>query len=209
MSILFSDTKYRCLQCTACNLCANRTNIVFGVGNESANLLFVGEAPGEKEDLLGEPFVGRSGKLLDLYLNSIGLDRDKNIYIANMVKCRPPQNRDPRPSETETCLGWLSEQILGLKPAIIVCLGRVAACRLISHDFKVTKQHGEFIKKGNILYMGTFHPAMLLRDPRRKADAEQDFLRLRDKIDELGLLDAHGQPVRREDEDLDYTLRLG
>lgn len=146
---------------------------------------FVGEGPGENEDLQGEPFVGRGGKLLDKYLEAIDLSRDKNIYIANMVKCRPPHNRDPKPEEQEECIKWLREQFRLLRPKIIVCLGRISAQKLISPDFKVTKQHGEFFEKGGVLMMGTFHPAALLRNPNQKPAALEDFIKLRDKIEEV------------------------
>ncbi|MBQ5968765.1 MAG: uracil-DNA glycosylase [Clostridia bacterium] len=164
-----------CRACQRCPLGATRTNLVFGVGVPGARILFVGEGPGEQEDLRGEPFVGRSGQLLDKYLSLIDLDRRKNIYIANMVKCRPPHNRDPKPEETEQCLPWLRSQVRILRPQLIVCLGRIAAQRLISPDFRVTRQHGQLIRKGNFTLMGTFHPAALLRNEAQKADALSDF----------------------------------
>lgn len=176
-----------CLQCDKCPLAKTRTNLVFGTGVENAKIMFVGEGPGEQEDLQGKPFVGKSGQLLDKYLSLIDLDREKNIYIANMVKCRPPQNRDPKQEETELCLPWLRSQVKVIKPQIVVCLGRIAAQRLISPDFKVTRQHGEFIKKGSILFMGTFHPAALLRNPAQKADALSDFQNLRMIIQSLDI----------------------
>ena len=175
----------RCQSCTGCELAATRTNVVFGVGNRQAEVLFVGEGPGENEDLQGEPFVGRGGKLLDQMLAAVGLSRAHNIYIANMVKCRPPHNRDPQPAEQEACIGFLREQTALLRPKIIVCLGRIAACRLIDPNFKVTRQHGEFTEKGGIWFMGTFHPAALLRNPRQKPDGFADFVALRDKIQEI------------------------
>ena len=174
-----------CMNCKQCALAETRTNLVFGVGVPDAEIVFIGEGPGEQEDLRGEPFVGRGGQLLDKYLDAIGLDRKTNIYIGNMVKCRPPQNRDPKPEEQEACIGWLREQIRLIRPKIIVCLGRISAQRLIDPDFKVTKQHGEFIEKNGTWMMGTFHPAALLRNPRQKPDALEDFLRLRDKIREV------------------------
>ena len=183
----FETLKNACFDCQKCSLGQTRINCVFGVGNPQAKILFVGEAPGEHEDLQGEPFVGRAGKLLDLYLNGIGLDRHKNIYIANILKCRPPQNRDPQPDEQDACIDWLREQVRIMRPIIIVCLGRIAACRLISKDYKVTQEHGIFFEKNGTLMMGTFHPAALLRDPRRKADALEDFLALQEKIKELGI----------------------
>lgn len=181
----WEQLKADCMQCRKCSLCETRTNLVFGVGNENAEVMFIGEGPGENEDLQGEPFVGRGGKLLDKYLEAIDLDRKKNIYIANMVKCRPPKNRDPLPEEQDKCIEWLREQTRLIRPKIIVCLGRISAQRLISKDFKVTKQHGEFIEKGGILFMGTFHPAALLRNPNQKPDALEDFLALQRKIKEI------------------------
>ncbi len=183
----FESLKNDCVNCQKCALGATRTNCVFGVGNPNAKILFVGEAPGENEDLQGEPFVGRAGKLLDLYLNGIGLDRNKNIYIANILKCRPPENRDPLPAEQDACIDWLRNQVRIMRPSIIVCLGRIAACKLISPNYKVTQEHGIFFDKNGTLMMGTFHPAALLRDPRRKADALEDFLHLQEKIKELGI----------------------
>ena len=179
------ELKNACKECRKCALCETRNNVVFGVGREDAEILFIGEAPGENEDLQGEPFVGRGGKLLDLYLGGIGLDRNENIYIANMVKCRPPHNRDPQQDEQEACLYWLREQVRLMKPKIIVCVGRIAAQKLIGADFKVTQQHGEFIEKNGVLMMGTFHPAALLRNPNNKPQALEDFLKLRDKINEV------------------------
>lgn len=187
---MFSDLsqlREHCTNCKECPLAETRTNVVFGVGNPEARILFVGEAPGENEDLQGEPFVGRGGKLLDLYLNGIGLDRKENIYIANMLKCRPPQNRDPKPEEMDKCITWLRELVRIMRPEIIVCVGRIAAQRLISPDFRVTKEHGIFYDKNGTLMMGTFHPAALLRDPRKKGDCFEDFLKLQDKIKELGI----------------------
>ncbi len=177
--------KADCSACSKCPLGATRTNLVFGVGSENAEVMFVGEGPGYNEDMQGEPFVGRGGQLLDKYLEYINLDRHKNIYIANMVKCRPPENRDPAEDEQDACIGWLREQTRLLRPKIIVCLGRISAKRLISKDYMVTKQHGEFIKKGDILFMGTFHPAALLRNPNNKPLALEDFISLKEKIWEV------------------------
>ena len=151
-----------CLACSRCELCKTRTNVVFGQGVEDAEVLFVGEGPGQNEDEQGLPFVGRSGQLLDKYLFAIDLDRTKNCYIANIVKCRPPQNRDPQPAESEACMPWLREQFRLLKPKIVVCLGRIAAQRMIRKDFSVTKEHGTFVQKNGVWFMGTFHPAALL-----------------------------------------------
>lgn len=186
---MFSDLneiERACRSCEACSLGLTRTKLVFGVGNENADIMFVGEGPGENEDLKGEPFVGAAGKLLDKYLKVFGFDRSKNIYIANIVKCRPPKNRDPLPEEQESCIKWLRAQTRAVNPKIIVCLGRVAATRLISPDFSVTRQHGQFIKKGNIYFMGTFHPAALLRNEDNKEAALSDFAALKEKAVLLG-----------------------
>ncbi len=168
--------------CDKCPLCATRTNTVFGVGVETAKVMLVGEGPGEQEDLRGEPFVGRAGELLDRMLLAAGFSRSTNVYIANIVKCRPPRNRDPAPDETQACLPYLREQFKLIRPGYVVCLGRVAAQQLIAPDFKVTKSHGEFVLKNGVLFMGTYHPAALLRNPNNKPDAFDDLLKLRDKI---------------------------
>ena len=180
----WEDLKQECLQCHACSLAETRTNVVFGVGTPQAEVVIVGEAPGANEDKQGEPFVGRAGKLLDDMLAMIGLDRSR-IYITNSVKCRPPQNRDPKPEETACCIGYLSRQLEIIKPKIIVCLGRVAATILIDKGFKVTRQHGEWFNKDGVWYMGTFHPAALLRNPHNKPDAFEDMLALQSKIREI------------------------
>ena len=176
-----------CENCRKCGLCETRHNVVFGVGNPQAKVLFVGEGPGENEDLQGEPFVGRGGQLLDKFLAAVDLDRRKNIYIANIVKCRPPKNRDPLPEEQEACIDWLRNQFALLRPKIIVCLGRIAGMKIIKPDLKITKEHGIFFEKGGVLMMATLHPAALLRNPNQKPAAFEDFLKLREKIDELGL----------------------
>ena len=181
------ELENKCQSCTKCDLCKGRTNLVFGIGKKDADIMLIGEGPGENEDLQGEPFVGRSGKLLDKFLESVGLSRNKNVYIANMVKCRPPQNRDPKPEEQEMCIGWLREQFKVIRPKIIVCVGRISAQKLISPDFRVTRQHGEFIEKNGVLMMGTYHPAAILRNPNNKEQAFADWLKVRDKIEELGI----------------------
>lgn len=174
-----------CLNCKKCSLCKTRTNVVFGVGNKNAEVLFIGEGPGENEDLKGEPFVGRGGQLLDKMLKVVDLDRHKNIYIANIVKCRPPKNRDPKSEEQEVCVDWLRNQVSLMKPKIIVCLGRIAAMKIIKPDFKITKEHGLFFKRNGIVMMATLHPAALLRNPHQKPGALEDFLKLREKINEI------------------------
>ena len=183
----FEELKENCLNCRKCGLCETRTNVVVGVGNPRAKVLFIGEGPGENEDLQGEPFVGRGGQLLDKMLAAVDLDRNKNIYIANIVKCRPPKNRDPLPEEQEACIEWLRNQVALIRPKIIVCLGRIAAMRIIKPDMKITKEHGQFFEKNGTLMMATLHPAALLRNPNQKPAAFEDFLKLREKIDELKL----------------------
>ena len=177
--------RQKALGCTACQLCEGRHNVVFGVGREDAEVMFIGEGPGENEDLQGEPFVGRGGQLLDKFLAVVDLDRNKNVYIANIVKCRPPKNREPLTEEQETCIRYLRNQVAIIRPKIIVCLGRIAACRIISPDFKVTKQHGQWIERNGVYMMGTYHPASLLRNPRQKPECFEDFLALREKIREV------------------------
>lgn len=163
------------MACRKCGLCEGRHHVVFGVGNPKAKILFVGEGPGENEDLQGEPFVGRAGQLLDKYLAAIDLSRESNIYIANIVKCRPPHNRDPKPEEQEACIGYLRDQLRLLSPSILVCLGRIAAMRIMDPDIRITRQHGQFVKKGNLWMMATLHPAALLRNPRQKATPSKTF----------------------------------
>lgn len=172
-----------CCQCRDCSLHETRTNLVFGVGDRNSKVLFIGEGPGEQEDLKGEPFVGRAGKLLDDMLAMIGLERSR-IYIANIVKCRPPKNRDPNPAEQETCFKWLGRQISLIEPHIIVCLGRIAAMRLIKEDFKITLEHGKWFKYNNTDIMALYHPAALLRDPNRRPDTFADLKTLQRRIKE-------------------------
>lgn len=177
--------KCECLKCTKCDLCKDRTNVVFGYGNPLAEVMFIGEGPGEQEDLQGKPFVGRSGKLLDKMLLEVGLSRENNIYIANMVKCRPPKNRDPLPEEQNMCIDWLRNQTALLKPKIIVAVGRIAAMRIIDPNIKITKDHGKFYEKKNVIMMPTIHPAAILRNPKQKVLVEEDFLKLKKKIEEI------------------------
>ena len=177
-----------CLLCEKCPLREGRTQVVFGVGNRNAKVLFIGEGPGEQEDLQGKPFVGRSGQYLDKLLASVGLTREKDLYIGNIVKCRPPHNRDPLPEEQDACIDWLRAQTALIKPKIIVCLGRIAAMKIIRPVFKITKEHGVFYEKNGVLMMATLHPAALLRNPAAKPGALEDFVRLREKMEELGLV---------------------
>ncbi len=172
-----------CAKCERCPLGATRTKSVFGTGSPSAKLMFVGEAPGEQEDLSGTPFVGRAGQLLDRYLYAVDIKRE-DVYIANILKCRPPKNRDPLPAEEDACMDWLRGQVKLIRPKIIVCLGRIAAMRLISPDYRISQQHGQWIEKGAFLMTAVFHPAALLRDPRRKADMMEDMKKIAAKLAE-------------------------
>ena len=171
----------KCLHCDRCELCRTRHNVVFGVGNRSSRLLFVGEGPGEQEDLQGVPFVGPAGKLLDDMLEMIDLDRQK-VYIANIVKCRPPRNRDPLNVEQEACRPWLDRQIALVNPKIIVCLGRIAAMALIREDFRITREHGQWFDRDGRRLMATYHPSALLRDVDKQPEAFMDLRALRKEI---------------------------
>ena len=173
--------KSECLACRRCGLCETRKHVVFGVGPENAEVLFIGEGPGEQEDLKGEPFVGRAGKLLDDMLELIELDRTR-VYIGNMVKCRPPQNRDPLNTEQEACAEWLNRQIGLMKPKIIVCLGRIAAMKFIKSDFKITQEHGKWFDMDGRRVMALYHPAALLRDVHKRPDTFEDLKRLQAEI---------------------------
>ena len=181
---MMHELRQRCLQCHACPLARTRTSVVFGVGPERSDVVFVGEGPGQQEDLMGEPFVGPAGKLLDDMLSIIDLGRE-NSYIANIVKCRPPNNRDPLPEEQDACIGYLEEQLRILKPRIIVCLGRIAAQRLIHPEFRITREHGTWTQREGILYTAMYHPSALLRDPSKRPDTFQDLLALRAKLQSL------------------------
>ena len=185
---MFEALKQACETCERCDLHRGRTRCVFGYGAKDAKIVFVGEGPGQKEDESGMPFVGRSGQLLDTYLNRVGLSRETNVYIANIVKCRPPENRDPKPDERAACMPYLKKQLAILKPNLVVCLGRIAAQELISADFKVTKEHGVWFEKDGIEWMGTYHPAALLRNPNDKPAAFEDFVSLREKAQGYGIL---------------------
>ena len=180
----WEELREKCLNCQACGLRRTCTQVVFGVGDPNAEVLFIGEAPGANEDQQGEPFVGRAGKLLDDMLAMIGLSR-KNIYITNSVKCRPPENRDPLGEEKEACRGYLRQQVRLMKPKIIVCLGRISAMELIKPDFKISREHGQFFDRSGTLMMALYHPAALLRDPRKKPETFEDLKRLQEKIAEV------------------------
>ena len=176
--------EHDCKNCRECSLWETRTNVVFGVGNQNAEVLFIGEGPGANEDAQGVPFVGRAGHLLDDMLEIIGLKRD-DVYIANIVKCRPPENRDPMNTEKDACKGYLQRQRALMQPKIIVCLGRVSAMEIIRPDFKISQEHGQFFEKDGCLMMALYHPAALLRDPRKKPETFEDLKRLQAKIKEV------------------------
>ena len=176
-----------CRSCQRCALADTRTNVVFGVGNPNAEIMFIGEGPGENEDLQGLPFVGRAGELLDDMLAVIDLDRNTNVYIANIVKCRPPQNRDPLNTEQDACIDYLRNQVALIRPKIIVCLGRIAAKKLIDDGFRITRQHGQWFKRGDFWMMATYHPSALLRDVSKRPEAFEDLMALRQKVRELNI----------------------
>ena len=182
----WKELQSQCMACTRCGLCQTRHHVVFGVGNPDADVMFIGEGPGEQEDLRGEPFVGPAGMLLDDMLSIIDLDRKTNCYIANIVKCRPPHNRDPEDAEQEACIGYLRSQIALVNPKIIVCLGRIAARQLIDRDFRITRQHGQWIQKDGIWMMAIYHPSALLRDVGKRPETFDDLISLREKIRQLG-----------------------
>ncbi|MDR3311125.1 MAG: uracil-DNA glycosylase [Oscillospiraceae bacterium] len=181
----WEELELSCGMCKKCALYETRTKPVFGVGNREADVMLIGEGPGEREDLTGEPFVGRGGKLLDDMLEIIGLSRSSNVYIANIVKCRPPSNRDPLNTEQSACIDWLRRQFALVKPKIVVCLGRIAAGRVITEEFKITRDHGKWYEKNGVWFTALFHPAALLRDPNRRPETFGDLKEIERKIREV------------------------
>ena len=181
MTEAWSALREECLSCQRCGLAETRKNVVFGDGNPEAELLFIGEGPGANEDAQGLPFVGRAGKLLDDMLEMIDLDRTK-IFITNIVKCRPPQNRDPLNVEQEACIEYLRRQTAMIQPKIIVCLGRIAAMQIIKPDFKITKEHGQWFDKAGIRMTALYHPAALQRDPSRRPETFDDLKNIQAEI---------------------------
>ena len=180
----WENLQNECLQCRACALADTRKNVVFGMGNTEAEVLFIGEGPGANEDEQGLPFVGAAGKLLDDMLEMIGLARE-SVYITNIVKCRPPRNRDPLNTEKDACIGYLRRQVALMRPKIIVCLGRIAAMELIKPDFKITREHGQFMEKSGVLMTALYHPAALLRDGTKTPETFVDLKALQAKIREV------------------------
>ncbi len=169
------ELKNACADCRKCALGATRKHLVYGVGNPTADLMFIGEAPGEQEDNTGIPFVGAAGKLFDRYLFAVDILREE-VYIANILKCRPPRNRDPLPEEEDACMAHLKAQIDVIQPRLIVCLGRIAAKRLIKEDFRITREHGIwFEKEGLPPICAIYHPSALLRDASKREDMLTDM----------------------------------
>lgn len=161
-------------QCKKCRLCQNRNNVVFGTGNKQAKLMFIGEGPGADEDMQGEPFVGKAGKLMNMAFEAIGLKRE-DVYIANVVKCRPPSNRNPEDDEATACLNYLRNQVILVKPQIIVLLGNVALKNILGKEYGITASRGKWVEKKGIMYLPTWHPAALLRDESKKIDFIKDL----------------------------------
>lgn len=184
----WQELETACEDCRRCALGRTRTQTVVGSGCREAKIMLIGEGPGEQEDLSGEAFVGPAGQLLDEMLNIIDLDRKKNCYIANIVKCRPPKNRDPKDEEQEACMGFLEAQLGLIQPEMIVCLGRIAACRLIRPDYRITREHGTWAQFRGIPITATYHPSALLRTPEKRPEAFEDLLKIREKARELSLL---------------------
>lgn len=182
----WTQLEEQCAGCMKCDLAATRHHVVFGVGPKNAQIMFIGEGPGEQEDMQGEPFVGAAGKLLDDMLSIIDLGRH-NCYIANIVKCRPPRNRDPLEEEQAACIGYLRNQVSLIKPRIIVCLGRIAAKKIIDDSFRITREHGTWINRNGVWLTAFYHPSALLRDVSKRPETFEDLLILRDKIRELGI----------------------
>lgn len=180
------ELEQACSGCNRCQLRQGRNNVVFGVGNQNADIMLIGEGPGEQEDLQGEPFVGPAGKLLDDMLSIIDLDR-KKVYIANVVKCRPPHNRDPYEEEQEACFGYLMQQIALVQPKIIVCLGRISAKKLIDPEYRITREHGSWTFQNGIWMTAIYHPSALLRDLSKRPETFEDLLTIRAKMQELGI----------------------
>lgn len=182
--VTWEELEQRCQGCQSCPLAEARTHVVFGVGNRQADVMLIGEGPGEQEDLQGVPFVGPAGKLLDRMLSLIDLDRS-TVYIANIVKCRPPRNRDPLNAEQDACIGYLRAQTALVRPKIIVCLGRIAAMRLIDKNFRITRQHGQWFERAGVQMTAIYHPSAVLRDPEKGPDTFVDLKGIQEKIRQL------------------------
>ncbi len=181
MQCTWDDVEAHIAACACCPLGKTRHLPVMGRGSRQARLMLIAEAPGAEEDRQGIPFVGKSGEILDSLLQDCGMDR-KEIYITNILKCHPPNNRDPKEEEKEACFPYLKYETFLLKPAIIVCLGRVAAQRIIAPDFKITRQHGAWIYRKNCALTATYHPSAILRDTSKYESAKKDFCEIVKKL---------------------------
>jgi DNA polymerase len=184
-SVSLKDVRNDLGNCTRCGLAGTRRNIVFGTGSSNADLMFVGEAPGADEDIQGLPFVGRAGQLLTRIIQAIDLQREQ-VYIANILKCRPPQNRDPQPDEVESCEPFLFRQIETIGPLIVVALGKYAAQTLLRTNTPISRLRGHFVEFRGIQLMPTFHPSYLLRNPSAKREVWEDMKKVRDELRQLG-----------------------
>ena len=172
------------IDCKKCKLCNNRNNIVFGTGKKDAKLMFIGEGPGADEDIQGIPFVGKAGKLMNMAFDGIGINREE-VYIANIVKCRPPSNRNPEPDEAKSCLDYLRNQVILVKPKIIVLLGSVALKNILGEEYGITSSRGKWVVNKGIYYMPTWHPAALLRDENKKIEFWQDLKNVMQKLNTI------------------------
>ena len=170
----WEELEKACNNCTKCKLCNNRHNVVIGTGNKNAKIMFIGEGPGADEDIQGIPFVGRAGKLMDKAFQGIGIRREE-VYIANIVKCRPPNNRNPEFEEADACKEYLESQIKLVNPQIIVLMGNIALKNTLGKEYGITSCRGKWFEKEGIKYMPTFHPAALLRDEIKKIDFWNDL----------------------------------
>lgn len=178
----WEDLEKSILECKKCRLCTNRTNIVFGQGNKKARLMFIGEGPGADEDRQGIPFVGKAGQLMNNAFQALEINRE-DVYIANIVKCRPPSNRVPEDDEAQTCLNYLRNQVILIKPKIIVLLGSTALKNILGKEYGITEVRGNWMEKNGIKYMPTWHPAALLRDENKKIEFWQDLKEAKKYID--------------------------
>jgi len=180
----FEELEKEIKDCNKCKLCKNRNNIVLESGDRTADIMFIGEGPGADEDAIGEPFVGKAGKLMNMAFESLEIERDK-VYIANVVKCRPPNNRNPEKDEEEACLDYLRSQVMLVRPKIIVLLGNVALKAILGSEFGITSSRGKWYEKKGIYYMPTFHPAALLRDDTKKVDFYNDLKEVIEKYEKI------------------------
>ena len=191
MKVSWEQLENEIYNCEKCDRCRRRTNTVSGEGDPSAKVMFIGEGPGREEDLQGRPFVGPSGELLDRMLRSIGLEREK-VYICNIVKCRPPGNRNPQPDEALACRDYLRAQVALVRPRIIVLLGKVACRYTLGEDISMMRSHGEWRERKGVSFLPTFHPSFLLRSAEFKRAAWEDFQKLRERLREIEEADANG-----------------